>query len=233
MTFQDNDDGTATISGTPARGTSPGNVILIPGLGGRLVATNAAGTAIQDFTITVAAPPLTAIAPVKVWTGLTNSDSIGLRVDLLAQAFLKVGTTETKVAEGQLNNVAPGGSGFGGAALQTIPLALSGSVPVPAGAQLELKVSARRTCVGGGHTAGTVLLWYNGRAIDTGNTRDAGSRFGATVDGTVLPLSLRSGSVLSATAGTSRTSVQVSVTSKEACSGRTFVPFGTWTAPLP
>jgi hypothetical protein len=41
----------------------------------------------------------------------------------------------------------------------------------------------RRTCFGTGHGSGTVRLWYNGQPVDTGAGRDAGTRFGATVDG--------------------------------------------------
>ena len=78
---------------------------------------------------------------------------------------------------------------------------------VPAGAALAIKLSVRRTCVGGGHNSGTVRLWYNGAAIDTGSTRSAGSRFDATIDGVSTDYFLRTGLALSATAGTAQTFV--------------------------
>jgi hypothetical protein len=234
VTFKDNGDGTATISGTPPRGTSTGIIQVFPGFGGRLAATNAAGTAIRDFSITVAQPPLTALDPAKVWIGIKNSDDNGLWLDLLGEVFLRVGTLETKIGEGKLDNKSAGGSGFNYAILNSIPLALTaGSVQVPPAAQLEFRLSARRTCTGGGHASGTVMLWYDGKAVDTGNTRDAGSRLGATYDGKALNLALRSGLALSTTAGTTRTSTAIALTSKEPCPSRSYVPFGTWKMSLP
>ena len=53
-------------------------------------------------------------------------------------------------AEGQ-DNAGSGASGFDNAVLDTIPLALiGGPVGVPAGAQLNIDVRARRTCAGVG-----------------------------------------------------------------------------------
>ena len=46
-------------------------------------------------------------------------------------------------------------------------LALSeGPVDFPVVAPLVIKVSARRTCSGGGHASGVVRLWYNGQPIE-------------------------------------------------------------------
>ena len=121
---------------------------------------------------------LSALSPAKVWVGLKNSDDVGLRLDLLAEVFINA----TKVGQGELDNVTAGGSGFSGALFNTIPLALTGgSVSVPSGAQLSIKVSARRTCFGAGHNSGTPGLWYNGQPVDSGASRDAGSRFDATI----------------------------------------------------
>ena len=234
VTFQANADGTATISGTPAPGTGNGSASVQ--FGGRLAASNLAGTVTQDVTVTVQLPPLTALSPAKVWIGLKNNDDIGLRVDLLAEVLLKAGASETVIGQGRLDNQPAGGSGFNNAALNTIPLTLTGApVLVPDGAQLEFRLSARRTCAGGGHAAGIVLLWYDGRAIDSGNARDAGSRLGATRGSrTPTDFSLRSGLALSETAGTAKTSVAVSLNSMESCTaGRSYVPFGTWTTSLP
>ena len=180
VTFQDNGDGTATISGTPGVGTSDnGGAHRRSAAGSR--PSNLVGTQTQDFTITVQPPPLTAIGPAKVWIGLKSSDSVGLRVDLQAEVLLKVGSSaETVIARGQLNNQPTGSSGFNNAVLNTIPLTLTSSpVLVPEGAQLQFRLSARRTCSGAGHASGIVVLWYNGRIDDSGSARDAGSRFEA------------------------------------------------------
>ena len=124
---------------------------------------------------------LSALSPVKVWVGLKNSDDTGLRLDLLAEVFLDA----TKAGQGELDNVSGGGSGFGNALQYAIPLALtSGPVSAPSGAQLSIRLSARRTCVGAGHNSGTARLWYNGRLVDTGASRDAGTRFYVTLGGT-------------------------------------------------
>jgi Bacterial pre-peptidase C-terminal domain len=178
---------------------------------------------------------LTELSPAKVWIGLKNNDDIGLRVDLRADVFLKEGPTETLVGEGELLNQSTGSSGFSNASLMTIPLGLTaGPVPVPSGAQLELRLSVRRTCSGGGHVSGTVRFWYNGAAIDTGAGRDAGSRFDATITPDASKnYFLRGGFALSTTAGTSRLSIDKFVNSSVACagSGRPYTSFGTFTAP--
>jgi Putative Ig domain len=235
VSFVDNGDGTATISGKPGVGTSDGG--LFP-FGGRLAARNLVATETKDVTITVQPPPLTGLGPARVWVGLKNSDSIGLRVDLLAEVLLKVGSSETVIATGQLDNQSTGGSGFNNAVLNTIPLTLKNPpVLVPAGSQLEFRVSARRTCSGGGHNTGTVLLWYNGAIKDSGNDRDAGSRFDAKRGErtTLSTFALKPSLTLSETAGAAKTSTAVSVTSTASCTttaGRPFVSFGKWAAPI-
>jgi hypothetical protein len=74
-----------------------------------------------------------------------------------------------------------------------------------------------------------VRLWYNGKLLDDGAARDAGSRIGVTIGEHSTSYFLRAGQALSETAGTSRKSVDVVVDSKEPCPTRTFKPFGTWT----
>ncbi len=169
------------------------------------------------------APILSVLSPAKLWVGLKNNDAVGLKVDLLAEVFVDT----TKVGPGQLNKVSTGGSGFNNALLDTIPLALTG--PVPVDSALKIKVSVRRTCTGTGHLSGTVRLWYNGNPVDNGANRDAGSRFGATIgDSPAARFFLRTGLALSRTAGTSKQSIDVAVDSNEPCPTRTFKPFGTW-----
>ena len=100
---------------------------------------------------------------------------------------------------------------------------------LPPEAELQFRVSVRRTCSGGGHNSGPVRLWFNGAAIDSGTRRDAGSRFGATIDDEAVDYFLRSGFALSTTAGASRQYVDVNVDSRVACPGRPFTTFGVWT----
>jgi hypothetical protein len=175
---------------------------------------------------------LTTLGPAKVWVGLANSDAVGLRHDLSAEVRLGAAL----IGSGELRNVATGGSGFNNALLQSIPVALTnGAVQVPGGANLTLTLKARRTCFGTGHNSGIARLWYNGRAVDTGSARDAGSRLGAAIDQAAKALHLRTGAVLSETAGTTRTSADAAVTSAKACTGtgRPYTSFGTWSMTLP
>ena len=172
---------------------------------------------------------LTSLSPATLWIGLKNSDAVGLRLDLQAEVFL----SETKVGEGALNNVASGSSGFNNAKLNAIPLTLFAPVEVPANAELEITLSVRRTCSGGGHNSGTPRLWYNGQPIDSGSQRDAGTRFGATIANTTSEFFLRDGFALSTTAGTAKKFVDVPVDNKTPCPNRPFTPFGTWGLTLP
>jgi len=166
-------------------------------------------------------PRLTALGPGKVWIGLKNSDDVGARFDLLAEA-LKNGSV---VGSGQLNDVPGGSSGFNNAILRTINLALSGPVDLFPGDTLSFRLSVRITAVGG-HSSGTARLWYNGAAIDSGANRDAGSRVGATIGGTPAEHFLRSGFALNSAAGSSRVSIDVFVNRN--AGGNPFKPFGTW-----
>jgi predicted extracellular nuclease len=190
--------------------------------------------------IQTAAEQLTALSPAKLWIGLRNSDSVGLRVDLLAEVFLKIGTSATKIGEGELDNQSTGGSGFNNALLATISsLALDNApVTVPSGARLQFTLSVRRTCSGGGHNSGVVRLWYNGKPIDAGSSRDAGSRFDATLGGQTDNYFPRTSFALGTSAGSSRTFIDQTVDSKVPCGAtppftRPFSPFGTWTLTVP
>ena len=173
---------------------------------------------------------LTALSPAKVWVGLKNGDDVGLRLDLLAEVFVN----STKVGQGQFNNVSAGGSGFNNAILNTIPLGLTGGAAViPSSAAFRLKVSARRTCFGGGHNSGSARLWYNGQPIDTGSARDAGTRFDATIDASTSDYFARENFALRTTAGSSKLSVDTFVNSSAPCPGRPFTEIRTWSMTLP
>ncbi len=171
----------------------------------------------------------------EVWIGLGNSDDVGLRVDLLAEVFVKVGAKETRVGQGQLDDRPTGGSGFGNAILNRITIhPTEDAGPAPSGAQLEFRLSARRTCSGGGHRSGTVSLWYGGHSVDEGSARDAGSRFAAAAGGgSDTDYFLRDNLALSPTAGSHRLAVKRFVNSSAGCPGRPFTPFDNWSLAIP
>jgi hypothetical protein len=130
---------------------------------------------IRSFTIN--AYQLTALGTAGIWLGLKNSDDVGTKFDLLAEV-LKNGSV---VGSGQLDGVAGGSSGFNNASLRAIGLALSsGSVGICPGDTLGFRLSVR-IAVSSGHVSGTARLWYNGKAVDSGAARDAGSRFDAKI----------------------------------------------------
>jgi len=99
------------------------------------------------------------------------------------------------------------------------------SVGICPGDTLGFRLSVRIATTSG-HVSGTARLWYNGAAIDSGASRDAGSRFNATIRGPGADYFLRSGSLLDTTAGSSKLSVDVTV--KRNVGGNPFVAFGTW-----
>jgi hypothetical protein len=226
VTFSDNGNGTATFTGTPPAGARGTYLLTL-----KAIADDTSTT--QSFTLEVQ-PKVTALGPATAWIGINNSDDVGLRVDLLAEVFLKAGTTVTKVGQGQLDNQTTGGSGFNNAALKSIAIGLIGDpMVVPPGSELQYRLSTRRTCAPAGHASGTVAFWYNGRAVDSGTTRDAGSRLAATVGGVADSFFMHSGLALDGTAGTARTSINVALNSAQPCPARTFAPVGTWSGALP
>jgi hypothetical protein len=133
------------------------------------------------------------------------------------------------VGTGHLDSVAGGSSGFNNAKLNSIPLTLAAPVAVSSGNIFSIQVRARNACVGSGKNSGRARLWYNGQPIDVGATRDAGSRFDATIGGTNHDYFLRPALALSTTAGAAKVSQDVAAGAK--CGP--FVSFGTWTMTLP
>jgi predicted extracellular nuclease len=166
-------------------------------------------------------PRLTVVGPSKVWIGLKNSDDVGTKFDLKAEV-LKNGSV---ISTGQLNDVPGGSSGFNNAALRTISLALAEPVEIFPGDTVSFRLSVRVAATSG-HVSGTARLWYNGAPIDSGPTRDAGSRLAATIGGSAADYFLRTGFVLSTVAGSPRTSIDVNVNRN--VGGNPFKPFGTW-----
>jgi len=173
---------------------------------------------------------LSAVDSAKVWIGLQNSDDVGLRLDLRVEVLVNGGVA----ASGDLNDVATGSSGFNSAILNSIPLSLTaGSVDVPSGVPLGVRVSARRTCIGGGHNSGTAREWFNGQPVDSGASRDAGSRIRLTLAGVTGDYFLRNSSGLTTTAGAARTSVDAVVNNSASCPSRPYSVMGVWSVNLP
>jgi predicted extracellular nuclease len=166
-------------------------------------------------------PRLTAVGPGKVWIGLKNSDDVGTKFDLKAEV-LRNGSV---ISTGQLNDVPGGSSGFNNAVLRTISLALAGPVEIFPGDTVSFRLSVRVAATSG-HVSGTARLWYNGAPIDSGPTRDAGTRVAATIGGSAADYFLRTGFVLNTVAGSPRTSIDVNVNRN--VGGNPFKPFGTW-----
>lgn len=165
-----------------------------------------------------------AAGPAHVWMGLANSDDVGLRLDLRAEVLLD----SVVVASGEVDDVTTGSSGFSNALLKSIPLTTL-ATSVADGAVLGFRLSARRTCSGGGHTSGTARFWYGGANVDTGAGRDAGSRLDITVDGATSTYDVLAFDRLYTVPGASRVYTDLKVNSTEACPNRPFATFGTWT----
>jgi titin len=160
-------------------------------------------------------PQLTSVGPVKVWVGLKNSDDVGTKFDLLAEAY----QDETLVTSGHLDNVAGGSSGFNNAVLRSIALDPFPAVGFPAGSQLKIKLYVRNACLGPTHNSGTARLWYADAA--------ANSRFAATVGTTTTDYYLLNNFALGTMAGPGPKK-SIDVAAGAPCSA--FKTFGAWTA---
>jgi len=225
-------NGTTLSVVADANTPSPGGTARFTGFSGPPaisdgnVAFSARAGALEGIYLASAKP----IGPAKLWVGMRNSDDVGLRVDLMTEVF----KNDVLVASGRLDNQSAGSSGFNNAALRTVAMNLVGDAPAFASRDtVGIRVSARRTCAGGGHNTGTVRLWYDGAPTDTGKNRDAGSRFDATVAGMNNDYFLGDSFHLESVGGSSKLFVDVPVDSKVPCPARPFVEVGTWSIVLP
>jgi DNA/RNA endonuclease G (NUC1) len=208
---------------TPVHTSTPGSKTFV------VNAADAVGNAASMMVPYTVQRKLTAVDSAKLWVGLQNSDDAGLRLDLRAEVLVN----DNVAASGVLNNVNSGTSGFNNAILQSLPLALSAAVDVPADARLAMRVLVRRTCNNPGRSSGTVREWFNGQPTDSGANRDAGSRVRLTLSGNTNDYFLRSPLGLSTTAGTARTSLDLAVNGNTPCTARPFSPIGVWSVNLP
>jgi hypothetical protein len=178
-------------------------------------ATDASNNAANcSFTVTVSPPQLTVLGSSKMWLGLKNSDDVGTKFDLLAEA-LKNGAP---VGSGQLDNVPGGSSGFNNAVLRTINLALTAPVNMAPGDTLSFRLSVR-IAMTSGHRSGTARLWFNDAA--------ANSHFDATIGGVTRSYYLTGGALLSLMPGPGPKNT-ADVLVDRAVGGNPFKPFGTW-----
>ena len=195
----------------------------------QLTVTDSRGlTSTTSSTVTVI--DVLGLGSAKVWIGLKNSDAVGLRLDVRAEVLVN----GTLVGSGDELNVSAGSSGFNNAVLHNVTLALaSANIVVDPGSVLTFRPSVRRTCSGGGHNSGAVRFWYDGPAVDAGASRNAGSRFSATIQSATSDWFMRSPSLLSTTAGTVRTFADVTVNSNMACPARPYTSLGEWSVTVP
>ena len=161
-----------------------------------------------------------------LWIGLQNSNAVGLRVDLRTEVY----NDATLVAEGQINGARTGSSGFTNAILQTVPLEV---LVTPFTSYTTVIVSARVSCSEPGHASGVPRLWYNGRFIDTGPTRDAGSRIQFHQMTTRFLRNIDNVLRLNTNPGTQQMFLDISLDSSVPCPQRPFTPFGTFSSELP
>jgi len=161
-------------------------------------------------------PPiqLSTLEPAQIWVGLKNSDDVGTRFDLLAEAYVN----GDLLTSGQLNNVWGGSSGFNNAKLNTISFGPFSPVDFPEESTLGIKLYVRNACQGPTHNSGTARLWFNDAA--------ANSHIGATIEDDTNDYFLRDGFILSTLVG-SGPKKKIDVAAGTPCSP--FKTFGTWT----
>ena len=176
-------------------------------------------TASDTVTVNPQTRQLTLLTPIQFWIGLKNSDDVGIKFDLKAEAY----KDNTLITSGELNSFSGGSSGFNNAHLATInfddfpPL----DFPVGSGSQLKIKLYARNACTGSGHNSGTARLWYNDSQAD--------NQFNAVLSGTNNYYHLLDNFILGANIGSTKKTVDVASGAK--CSA--FKTFGTWTVTSP
>lgn len=182
-----------------------------------LIVTDSVGATNTDSATITVVRQLISLTPTQVWIGLKNSDDVGIKFDLLAEAY----KDSTLISSGQLDSVPGGSSGFNNANLQTINFNSFSPIDFPSGSTLSIKVYARNACVGSGKNSGGARLWYNDSA--------ANSSFGTTIAGTQNSRYLVENFGLSTSPGTGLKQ-KVDVAAGAKCSP--FKLFGTWSVNL-
>lgn len=148
----------------------------------------------------------------KVWIGLKNSDSVGVKFDLRAEVY----KDDVQITSGELNSFNGGSSGFNNANLATIPLNSFNALDFPPESQLKLSLYVRNACAGSGHNSGVARLWYGDSA--------ANSRINTSFLSGSTNYLLLNNFILGASSGLTKKKIDVQSGAK--CSD--FKPFGTW-----
>jgi hypothetical protein len=176
---------------------------------------------VSSFSVFAIAQPgssLTSLGPARIWVGLKNSDDVGIRFDLRAEAH-RNGTQ--LVGSGELASVAGGSSGFNNAKLNTITLTPVGGAAFQSGDTVSIRLYVRNACTGSGKNSGGARLWFNDSA--------ANSRFDVTI-GSPATYFLRDGFSLATAPGPGpKKTVDVAAGAK--CGP--YKTFGTWSMTLP
>lgn len=150
----------------------------------------------------------------SIWVGLKNSDDIGIRFDLRAEAYLN----GALVASGQLDSVPGGSSGFNNANLHAMSMSATSTISLQTGDVLSVALYVRNAAVGSGKNSGTARLWYDDQQANSG------------VEGTGFVYYLRTGFALAATVGSGpKQKVDVAAGAK----GSPFKLFGSWALTVP
>lgn len=170
------------------------------------------------FLFTNPSQQLTSLAPGKVWVGLKNSDDVGVKFDLKAEAYLN----GNLVSSGEATSLHAGSSGFNNAKLNTINFNSFSSVNAPSGSTLTFKLYVRNACTGSGHNSGVARLWYN--------DAQANSRFGTTIASNINDWYLVTGFGLSVNPGAGPKKT-IDVQSGAKCSA--YKLFGSWVTTTP
>jgi hypothetical protein len=157
---------------------------------------------------------ISSVGPTTIWLGLKNSDSVGAKFDLRAE-LLKNGVV---IAQGQLDGVPGGSSGFNNAVARVINFGLLSTAVFDQGDSLGLRLSVRIAANVPGHNSATARVWYGDQA--------ANSRLDALVNGVARTFYLTDGFALTANPGAGpRRAADVFVARTD---GNPFRPFGTW-----
>lgn len=179
--------------------------------------TDNQGATGQDTATIAVVRSLSALSPARVWVGLKNSDSVGIKFDFLAEVY-KDGSL---VSSGQIDSAPGGSSGFNNARLNTIPFNTFSPVAAPVGTQVDFKVYVRNACTGSGQNSGSARLWFNDSV--------ANSQFDATVGGINNNYYLVDGFTLLTTPGVGPKE-HIDIAAGAKCSP--FKLFGTWSTTL-
>ena len=178
-----------------------------------LVVSDGLDVSANPATVTVDVPGrVTALGPAMIWVGLRNSDDVGTRFDLMAEVL----RNSLVVGSAQVENVPGGGSGFGGAILNTIPLTLAAPLVLSPGDTLGIRLSVRVATAG--HRSGTARLWFSEAAT---------SRFAISDGAASVSFYLLDAFSLGTSPGPApKKTIDVFV--DRAAGGNPFKPFGTW-----